>query len=81
MIHGDTSTPRGYWDHYVLAHGGIVGAAKRLGIPYSTIYAIATGKSGITRGMALRMARADPLLDAGKLALVGPVDSTKDPQA
>jgi len=74
MIHGDTSTPRGYLDHYVLAHGGVRPTAKRLGIEYAVLLRIVNGRAGITRTLALRMARVDPLLDAGKLALVGPVD-------
>ena len=74
MLHGDISTPRAYFEHYLLQHGGPAGVAKRLGIPYKALLKAANGHSGITRNMALRMARVDPLLDAGKLALVGPVD-------
>lgn len=71
------SDPRAYWAHYVEQNGGPTGVAARLGIPYSTIAAVCNGNRGIGRKLAVRMAKADPLLDAGRLALVGsiPCDS------
>ena len=63
-------TPRDYWNHYVEQHGGPTGVAARLAIPYSTIAGVCNGSRGIGRRLALRMASVDPMLDAGKLALV-----------
>ena len=65
--------PRDYWSHYVEQNGGPVGVSERLAIPYSTVACICNGSRGIGRALAHRMAKADPMLDAGRLALVGPV--------
>lgn len=61
---------RKYWDTYVSQHDGPVGVSARLSIPYSTIAGICNGSRGIGRGLAARMAKADPLLDANKLVWV-----------
>ena len=63
-------TPRTYWQTYVEQHGGPVGTAARLGIPYSTIASICNGRRGIGHRLAARMAEADPALDAATLVWV-----------
>lgn len=72
------TNPRDYWNHYVEQNGGPVGVAARLGIPYSTIAGVCNGSRGIGRRLALRMASADPLLDAGKLALVDSIQPSSE---
>lgn len=72
------TNPRDYWTAYVEQNGGPVGVSKRLSIPYSTIAAVCNGSRGIGRRMALRMASADPLLDAGKLALVDSIQPASE---
>ena len=64
--------PRTYWNRYVDQHGGVGPTAARLGVPYSTIAGVSNGSRGVGRKLAARMAAADPLLDAGRLALIGP---------
>jgi hypothetical protein len=63
--------PRAYWATYVEQNGGAVRVAARLAIPYSTVAAVCNGSRGIGRRLAVRMAKADPMLDPGRLALVG----------
>jgi hypothetical protein len=62
---------RDYWINYVEQNGGPSGVAAKLGIPYSTIAGVCNGSRGIGRRLAIRMATADPTLDAGRLSLVG----------
>lgn len=64
--------PRSYWLAYIDRSGGAVAVADRLGIPYSTIASVTSGWRGIGRKLALRMAAADPTLDASMLAFVTP---------
>lgn len=64
------TSPRDYWNHYVEQNGGPTKVAAKLGIPYSTIAAVSNGSRGIGRRLAIRIATSDPILDAGKLALV-----------
>ena len=75
MMRNEYSTPRAYWDAYVSENGGAKGVSDKLGIPYSTIAGICNGNRGIGRGLAERMARKDPLLDAGRLVWVTPTRS------
>jgi hypothetical protein len=69
------TNPRDYWNTYVEQNGGPIGVATRLSIPYSTIACVCNGTRGIGRRLAIRMATADPMLDAGKLALVHPIEN------
>lgn len=71
-----TMNARAYWNHYVEQHGGPVGVAAKLGIPYSTIAGICNGSRGIGRATAQRMVDADPALDRAVLIWV-----TADPEA
>lgn len=72
MMRNEYSTPRAYWDAYVSENGGAKGVSDKLRIPYSTIAGICNGNRGIGRGLAARMATADPLLDASRLIWVTP---------
>lgn len=63
-------TPRAYWQNYVEQHGGPVGAAERLCIPYPTIASVCNGRRGIGRRLAERMGAADPSLDVSVLVWV-----------
>lgn len=63
-------TPRTYWQNYVKQHGGPVGTAERLDIPYPTIASICNGRRGIGHRLAARMAEADSSLDAATLVWV-----------
>lgn len=63
-------TPRTYWQTYVEKHGGAVGTAERLDIPYPTIASICNGRRGIGHRLAARMVSADPSLDAATLVWV-----------
>lgn len=58
---------RTYWNTYVQRHGGVAGTAAHLGLPYSTVAGICNGSRGIGRDLALRMRKADPLLDPSVL--------------
>lgn len=69
-------SPRNYWNHYVDKHGGPSGTSSHLGVPYSTIAGICNGSRGIGRGLAKRMAKADPSLDELILIWVEAVQST-----
>jgi len=71
------NNPRDYWTAYVDRSGGPTALAARLGIPYPTIAAVCNGSRGIGRRLAIRIATADPHVDAGKLALVGRTDSAE----
>lgn len=57
---------------YVRNAGGLREAAARLRIPYSTLAGVCNGNRGIGTKLALRMAAADPLLDAQRLVWVRP---------
>lgn len=61
---------RAIWLNYVDRHGGPIGVARRLDIPYSTIAGICNGHRGIGRELAMRMAQKDPLLDESVLVWV-----------
>ena len=61
---------RTYFHAYVEQCGGVPQTALRLAIPYPTIAAIANGGRGISKAMADRMVKADPLLDKNRLVWV-----------
>ena len=60
-------TERDYLTRYITNHGGIPATAKRLGMPYSSLAAIANGYRGISPRQAKKMAAADPMLEANRL--------------
>lgn len=64
--------PRSYWNSYLQKHGGVRHVAERLGIPYSTIYAVHTGHRGIGKKLAQRMVNKDPKLNGSILVFVAP---------
>ena len=61
---------REYLDAYIAQNNGVSATAARLGIAYSTLANIVNGYRGISPGMAQRMVKADPLLDANRLVWV-----------
>lgn len=61
---------RDYWNHYVEQVGGPAAVSAKLDVAYSTIAGICNGSRGIGHRLAERLAKADPLLDAGKLVWV-----------
>lgn len=68
---------RAYFRAYI-DRRGVVGSAEHLGVAYSTLAGICNGSRGIGRGLAQRLADADPELDAGVLVWVRP---TKEKEA
>ena len=73
MMRNEYSTARSYWDAYVQSCGGAKPVSEKLSIPYPTIAGICNGNRGIGRGLARRMAEADPMLDVNRLVWVSPV--------
>ena len=61
---------RDYLTRYIDSKGGISATAKILGMPYSSLAAIANGYRGISPKQAKKMFAADPMLDANRLIWV-----------
>jgi plasmid maintenance system antidote protein VapI len=72
--------PRTYFENYVAKHKTLAEVAARLGIPYSTLFAVCKGQRGIGHKLAKRMAKADPTLDASVLVWVRPIDDATEKQ-
>lgn len=66
-------TARDYLSAYIERHGGLPTAAAFLGMPYSTLAAIANGTRGVSPKTARKMADADPLLDPNRLVWIRPI--------
>lgn len=64
---------REYLRAYISRFSNLVAVASHLGIPYPTFASVCNGTRGIGHDLALRMAAADPSLDASILVWVRPL--------